>query len=208
MKTPSARARKIAAFGAAPVAVLAAGAMVWQASNAAFTATTQNSGNSWSTGSVYLTDDDNGVAAFTADNIVPGQTGERCIVVTSNSNVPGAVRPYTEHLVPSRGLEDRIHIDLVMGTGGSFNDCAGFQETANEIPEMTLAELAAANTDFESGGAAWETAGNPGENRTYKATWRFDTTGMTQEQINALQGSQVSIDLIWELQSDDTPTQP
>jgi hypothetical protein len=41
MKTPSARIRTIAAFAAAPVAVLIAGGIVWQGSLAAFTATTR-----------------------------------------------------------------------------------------------------------------------------------------------------------------------
>jgi hypothetical protein len=208
MKTPSARARKIAAFGAVPIAVLVSGAMVWQASQAAFTTTTRNAGNSWSTGSVFLTDDDLGAAAFTVENMVPGQTGQKCIVVTSNSDVPGTVRPYTQDLVASKGLEDRIMFDLEMGTGGSFNDCSGFTPTENDIPEQSLASLAAANRDFNTGGSAWETAGNPGETRSYRGTWRFDTTGMTQDEINALQGARVHIDLVWELQSDESPTQP
>ena len=46
MKSPSARTTKIVSLAAAPVAIVLAGAMVWQASNAAFTATTRNSGNS------------------------------------------------------------------------------------------------------------------------------------------------------------------
>ena len=208
MKTPSARVRKLAMFASAPVAILIAGGMVWQGSQAAFNATTRNAGSSWSTGSVTLTDDDNGAAAFTVENIVPGQTGQKCIVVTSQSNVPGEVRAYTQNLVTSKGLENRIYFDLEQGTGGSFNDCTGFTPTANQVPELPLSQLATVNRDFATGGAPWDTSGTPGETQSYRGTWRFDTTGMSQDAVNALQGARVSIDLVWELQSDNAPTTP
>ena len=208
MKAPSARTRKIATFAAAPLAVLIAGGMVWQGSQAAFTASTRNAGSSWSTGNVVLTDDDLGAAAFTVENIVPGQTGQKCIVVTSGSNVPGEVRAYTQNLISSKGLENRIKFDLEQGTGGSFNDCTNFTPTANKIPAMTIAALSTANRDFATGGAAWKTAGAPGETQSYRGTWSFDATGMSQDEVNALQGARVGIDLVWELQSDNSPTTP
>ncbi|MFL4475579.1 hypothetical protein ACIPVK_16410 [Paeniglutamicibacter sp. MACA_103] len=208
MKTPSARTRKIAMFGAAPLAILIAGGMVWQGSQAAFTASTRNAGSAWSTGNVVLTDDDLGAAAFTVENIVPGQAGQKCIVVTSQSNVPGEVRAYTQNLISAKGLEDRIFFDLEQGTGGSFNDCTGFTPTANNVPELPLSTLASVNRDFATGGAPWDTAGNPGETQSYRGTWRFDTTGMSQSEVNALQGARVGIDLVWELQSDQSPTAP
>ncbi|MDQ5862292.1 MAG: hypothetical protein M3536_08515 [Actinomycetota bacterium] len=208
MKTPSSLTRKIALFAAGPLAILVAGGMVWQGSQAAFTASTRNAGSAWSTGNVVLTDDDLGAAAFTVENIVPGQTGQKCIVVTSQSNVPGEVRVYTQNLITSKGLEDRIFFDLERGTGGSFNDCTGFTPTANTIPELPLATLASVNRDFATGGAPWETAGTPGESQSYRGTWRFDTTGLSQADINALQGARVGIDLVWELQSDESPVLP
>ena len=206
MNAPSSRARKIAMFAAGPLAVLIAGGLVWSGSQAAFTANTRNAGNSWSSGNVVLTDDDLGSAAFTVENIVPGQTGEKCIVVTSQSNVAGEVRAYTQNLISARGLEDRIFFDLELGTGGSFNDCTGFIATANQVPELPLSSLASVNRDFATGGASWETAGTPGETQSYRGSWRFDTAGMSQDAINALQGARVGIDLVWELQSDGTPT--
>jgi hypothetical protein len=208
MKNPSARTRTIAIFATAPLAVLIAGGMVWQGSQAAFTASTRNAGNSWSSGNVDLTDDDLGTAAFTVENLVPGQTGQKCIVVTSRSNVAGSVRAYTQNLISSRGLENRIYFDLEQGTGGSFNDCTGFTPTSNTVPELPLSTLASTSRDFATGGAPWVTAGTPGETQSYRGTWRFDTTGMSQEAINALQGARVGIDLMWELQSDETPGAP
>ncbi|WP_251151936.1 hypothetical protein [Cellulosimicrobium sp. Marseille-Q4280] len=207
MSVPSSRLRRASALAVVPVAVLAAGALVWQSSTAAFTATTRNAGNSWSTGQVVLTDDDAGRAGFTEANLVPGETGQRCIVVTSGSNVAGEVRAYMENLSTSaQGLENYIEFQVERGTGGSFESCDGFEPVPGALPPASLVDLVANNYDYATGGAAWETTGTPGESMTYRGTWTFDTTGLTQQQVDALQGAQVSVDLVWELQSDEAPT--
>jgi hypothetical protein len=204
MHAPSPRARKIAGLSAAPIAVLVAGVMVWQGSTAAFTATTRNAGNSWATGQVALTDDDAGRAGFTVEDLVPGATGEKCIEVTSNSTVAGEVRAYTQNLSGSAaGLEDHIDLRVERGTGGSFESCDGFTPVPGALPAQSLTTLSQANRDYATGGAIWDTEGRAGESSTYRGTWTFDTEGLTQSQIDALQGSRVSVDLVWELQSND-----
>ncbi|QGQ18332.1 hypothetical protein GC089_02470 [Cellulomonas sp. JZ18] len=206
MAAPSRGVRRAVALAAAPVAVLAAGALVWQSSTAAFTATTRNAGNAWSTGQVTLTDDDQGRAGFTVTNVVPGQSGERCIVVTSGATVPGEVRAYVQNLSASgAGLQDRIFLQVERGTGGSFESCAGFTPQVS-TPTHPLSVLGTQWNSYATGGASWTTQGTPGESTTYRGTWRFDTTGMTQQQVDSLQGSQVSVDLVWELQSNDPAT--
>lgn len=187
-----------------PVSVLLAGGLVWQSSYAAFSARTENSGNSWSTGRVALTDDDRGAAALTVENMVPGDTGQKCIVVTSNSTVAGEVRTYVEDALKDRGLENHIVISMEKGSGGSFNDCTGFTPETGSTPLTgTLAQLAAADTDWATGSNSWVTTGTPGESKTFRAKWTFDTTGMTQAEIDALQGARVGLDVVWELQSTD-----
>lgn len=202
MRTPSKSVRKAMTVAAAPVAILAAGALVWQSSSAAFTSSTRNAGNSWSTGSVTLTDDDAGSAGFSVTGLVPGQKGERCLVVRSNSSVPGEVRAYMANLQGSGPrLEDRIYFKVEKGTGGSFASCNGFVADPGALPAQSLSTLKTVNYDWAHGGAAWTTTGTPGEAVTYKGSWEFKTDGMTQQEIDALQGSQVSVDLVWELQS-------
>lgn len=85
---------------------------------------------------------------------------------------------------------------------------AGQCRSAIDVPELPLSTLATVNRDFATGGAEWDTAGAPGETQSYRGTWRFDTTGMSQDQVNAMQGAVVSIDLVWELQSNDSPVIP
>jgi hypothetical protein len=203
MKKSSARARAVLGFGAAPLAILLAGGLVWQSSYAAFTATTRSAGNSWSAGAVSLTDDDKGAAAFSATNLVPGDTGTKCIVVTSTANVVGEVRSYVTNLASSgAALGDRITFKLEAGTGGSFNDCTGFVPSGTADPAAPISAVATARHDYATGGHPWVTAGvASGESRTYRGTWTFDTTGLTQQQIDALQGSSLSADVVWEFRS-------
>ncbi|GEM00388.1 hypothetical protein [Cellulomonas terrae] len=202
MTRPSYTVRRAAALAAAPVAILAAGALVWQSSSAAFTSTTRNAGNEWSTGQVNLTDDDAGRAGFDVTNLLPGQSGERCLVVKSSSTVAGEVRAYTQNLTSSNPLlADRITFQVEKGTGGNFDSCTGFVADPGALPPATLTLLSTINKDYASGGGRWTTTGTPGETKTYRGSWNFDTTGLTQQQIDSLQGAQVSVDLVWELQN-------
>jgi hypothetical protein len=202
MKKPSTRTTKILATVATPVAVLAAGAMVLQASYAAFSGQTRNSGNEWSTGSVNLTDDDNGQSRFQVANMLPGSTDTKCIQVTANASVPSVVKGYTVNPVNSgKGLEDRIKITIESGNGGTFANCTGFAPDAagTIVPPTTLTTLAAVDT-WAEGMGGWNVA--PGTSaKTYRITWQFDTTGMTQPQIDQLQGAKTGIDIQWEMQT-------
>jgi hypothetical protein len=199
MHKPTARTRRIATLVVGPTAILMAGLLVWNGSNAAFTASTRNTGNNWETGSVLLSDDDLGAASFRVSGVVPGQTGSKCIVVTSGANVPGQVRAYLANL-GAQGLENNIVLTEEVGHGGSFADCTGFVSEAT-LPTVTIAQAAGASFSYATGGIPWDTTGTPGETKSYKVTWTFDVTGLTQTQVDALQGKSVSVDAVWELQS-------
>jgi hypothetical protein len=200
MRTPTSRTAKFAAAAATPVAVLVAGAMIWQSSYAAFSGTTRSSGNEWGTGSVTLTDDDSGASRFQIGSMTPGDSGTQCIKVTADASVAGTVKGYAVNPVTSpEGLEDHIDVVLKAGTGGSFASCDGFTEEEVIIPGATLAELAAFNS-YDSAIGGWAVSEGL-QSRTYSITWTFDTDGLTQLQIDRLQGAQTGIDLQWELQS-------
>ncbi len=201
MKQPSRRARKIGTVVATPIAIVAAAALVWQSSYAAFSGTTRNSGNNWSTGSVALTDDDAGAARFQATNLVPGKTETKCIAVTANATVPGVVKAYAVNPVTSAAkLEDHIKVSARAGTGGGFGDCTGFVDAEEAIPEMSLTTLANFS-NYANGAGGWPVVAGT-QTRTYKITWKFDASNLTQSQLDGLQNAQTGIDLQWELQSD------
>ena len=199
MKVPSVRSRRIASL-AVPAAMLLVGAMVWQASSSAFSSDTRNIGNSWETGSVALTDDDAGAAMFQVQNVVPGQTGQKCILVTARSSVPGLVKLYTADLAAD-GLQDYVKVTIQQGTGGTFGDCTGFVATATEASQ-SLSQLAADHTSYGTGILPWSTAGVPtGESATYKVSWVFDVGSLDQAAVDDLQGHSTSINFTWELQN-------
>jgi hypothetical protein len=184
-----------------PAALVAAGLLSWMWSTAAFTAQTRSVGNSWDTGTVTLTDDDQGVAGFSVSRALPGSTGTRCITVTSKSSVPGVVKVYVARL-GADGLENNIKISAEIGTGGSFSDCTGFVPDAPANPARSLKELSVAASGYSTGLLPWSTSGNSnGETKNYRITWAFDTTGLSQTDIDALQGKSTSADVIWELQT-------
>ena len=200
MRTPTPTTRRVAAALATPVAILASAALVWQASYAAFSGTTRSSGNSWSTGTVALSDDDAGSARFQAAGMTPGSTDTRCITVTATASIPGVVKGYAINPVTSpQGLEEHVLITINQGSGGSFASCTGFVSSGTLITDMPLATLAG-YSDYAHGMGGWSISAGT-QTRTYQVTWRFDTTGLTQGQLDQLQGAQTGIDIQWELQS-------
>lgn len=133
--------------------------------------------------------------------MTPGQTGTKCIKVTLTASVPGVVKAYVAHLnATAQGLEDHIMIASQRGTGGSFNSCTGWVADAGS-PEtyVSLTTAAAVNHDYATGGSACTTTGDTaGESKVWKVSWKFETTGMTQLEIDAVQGATTGVDVVWE----------
>ena len=84
-------------------------------------------------------------------------------------------------------------------SGGSFASCEGFTSEGTLISDMPLSTLATFN-DYARGMGGWDVTSGT-QSRTYEVTWKFDTAGLTQGQLDALQGAQTGIDIQWELQS-------
>ena len=175
--------------------------MVWQGSSAAFTADTKSVGNNWATGSLTLTDDDNGSAMFTVANIVPGQSGSNCIKVTASPTVPSTVKVYA-HNLQADGLEDYVVIDVQKGTGGGFGTCDGFVEDSGDaqLPAMSLADAYAAMNSYATGILPWVVPAGT-SSRVYKINWVFDVSALSEAEVDLLQGQSVSFDGEWEMQN-------
>lgn len=197
------KSRKTIAALATPIAVVAAGALVYQASYAAFSGSTNNTGNEWSTGQVNLTDDDTGTAMFQVTNLLPGDTQTKCIKVTANASVPSTVKGYTVSPTRSaKGLERRIFIDIVSGDGGSFNNCTGFvADGVTQVENAPLSHLMDNVTNWSTAAGNWQVNAGVPESKTYKITYAFNTTGMDQADIDALQGAKTGVGIQWEMQS-------
>lgn len=202
MRSPSGKLRRWVLGLAVPVSILAAAGLIVQSSYAAFTAETRNSGNNWSSGQVAITTDAAGAAMFTVTNLLPGQIGTKCIVVSTSTSVPGDVRMYFLNPVVSQSglMEQHLMITASVGTGGTFNDCTGYTPTATFLNGQTLASLPGLAGSYANGIGPW-TAASPSDLRTYQISWEFDTSTLTEAQINSMMGMQTGLDFEWEIQS-------
>ncbi|MDO8392064.1 MAG: hypothetical protein Q7V57_16435 [Actinomycetota bacterium] len=200
MRVSSASARRFVARAAIPVAVMFAAGTVWQASYAAFSAETRNSGNAWSAGAIALTDDDGGSARFTVENLIPGQTDTQCIKVTSNATSYGPVKMYTLNAVNTVGLMEHLKMTIKQGAGGTFASCTGFEATDTLVNGVMLSTMASTYTSYETGVGNWTPSSSP-ESMVFQITYVFDTTDMTQQQLDALQGTHAGIDFEWEMET-------
>ena len=190
------RKRPVASIGVLGAAVLLTTALIMTASMAAFSDTTDNSGNTWSAGTVVLTDDDGpGSAMFTVGNMAPLDTVIECIVVTySGSLLPSEVNLYG--VSGGTGLDLYLDLTVEEGTGGQFGDCSfggGFTPIGPAIFTGTLATFASSHFNFGNGAGVWDPAANP-ESRTYRFT-------VTLQDDNGAQGLGATATFTWEAQA-------
>jgi hypothetical protein len=201
MRTATPRAARLAAVIGVPLALVASGLVVSNASYSAFSAQTSNPTSNWTTGSVKLTDNDSDVALFSAVNLKPGSTGTNCITVTSTGSLPSTVKLYgTGAVNVSNDLGVKTSLKIEQGSG----TCAAFvaATTGGTVYDGTLAAFQTARSSYATGADTWVTTGNPtgadaaAENRVYKFTY---TVG--QDLLNASQGLNVKQGFTWEAQN-------
>jgi hypothetical protein len=127
--------------GVVPVGLVLSVALTWSSTHAAFSANTQNPGNSWQTGSVVLTDNDSGTALFQSaseSGLTPGAARSRCIRLDYTGDVAADIRMYVGTPAGGATTLDRF---LVMSVERGQNvtastpvaaDCTtGFTSTAS-----------------------------------------------------------------------------
>jgi hypothetical protein len=177
---------RLAGFTAAAVLGLSlSGVLVLKGTEAAFTASTQNGANSWSSGSVAISDNDSGTALFSATNLAPGATATRCITLSYTGTVASLVRMYATSPTGGALAGD---LDLVISTalpsnGNADPTCAGSYGAWTQVWSGTLATF----NGFTSYAApvplapAW-TPASAGL-RSYKIQYTLNS-GSTQQSAN------------------------
>lgn len=176
--------------------VLSSGAMVWTASEAAFSATTTNPVNAWTAGIVTLTDDDSGAATFTATGLKLGNTGTKCIKVTYGGNIAsGDVKIYSA--APTGTLGGYLTMTVEMGPvagSGSFTDCTGFTVSATPINAVLLSTVGT-KTDYSTG---YSTGWSPtaGQARVFRFTYTLSSATPDSQQ-----GATCTMPFTWETQA-------
>lgn len=174
-----------------PLALLASSAVVYQASNAAFSATTTNGVNSWQTGSVAISDNDSNVAMFSVTGLKPGDTGTKCIVVTYTGSLDAAVTLYGTSYTDT-GLGQYLDLTVQEGSGANAN-CSDFSSTAS-LHSATLDAFAAASTGYATGVSSWAPTGGSNATKTFRFAWTL------QDDNNAM-GKSSALTFTWEAQN-------
>jgi hypothetical protein len=182
-----------------PLAMLAVGALVFQASHAAFSATTVNPSDSWSAGQINLSDDDSNTALFTVTNAKPGDTGSKCIVVSSSAaqTYTTAVKIYASSVAtPTNSLDANITLKIEEGTGGGFAaGCGSFSASAT-LYNSSLSSFTSTYTNFSNGLATnFAPTGGSLQTKVYKFTWTLNSGA-----ANSVQGGTAGTAFTWEAQ--------
>lgn len=178
--------------------------LVVRMSDAAFSATTVNPDNSWTAGTVALTDSQAGTAMFEATGMVPGgDPVTNCVEVTySGSVATSATALYASWSdsdgggatagTPAAGLSDDLVVTVQMGEPGVA--CADLG--AGNSTEVHAGTLDSMDTDFASGSLGWTPAGGSDTVRAFAFTVELpDTTP------NDAQGDGATATFTWEARS-------
>ncbi|WP_127504453.1 hypothetical protein [Actinoplanes solisilvae] len=201
------------------VALLGCFAMVWQASHAAFSDTTTNTGNTLGAGTVVISDNAAG-AMFTAPALAPGATGTACIGVeylgsltnpavklyftgAQESNSGGAYGAWANDATSEADDNLSMQIEVWntdLGSNPGYNNCTpggagSFVDLAGVAPGTNLKSLINANTDYATGLLSqWGTV-TANMWRVFRFTYTFSASA-----LDSAQGDGVKFNIVWEAQ--------
>jgi hypothetical protein len=198
------RRRRRAVRAVSPfAALLVAALLIWQGSNAAFSATTDNTNDAWATGNLALTNNGGGTvysgttaALFTESNLKPGDTGAKCITVQSSGSLPGSLKLYrgaitgTNSAALSAVLDVTVDAVAVAAATNVQANCTGYTGgTSGVVFNGTLSGMPSTYA------AAAGTAVAGGTQRVvYRIGWTINTSAG-----NSVQSSSAQANLTWEI---------
>ena len=192
---------------AAPLSgLLAAGLLVWQGSTAAFTATTNNTADSWTTGKLTLQNNGGGSSfadvtanLFAETAVKPGVSGAKCLTVESTGTLAGSLHLYRGAITGTNAANLAaaltFSVDAVAVSAGTniAASCSGWSGgTSGAAYNGTLAGFA---TTYAGSSVTTALAGGT-ERVAYRIAWSLPSS-VTD---NTLQSSSATADLLWEAQ--------
>lgn len=168
---------RVRTVGVVLTALLVSGAMLLPGSYAAFTSTATNPANSWSAGTVMLSNDGTGAVFATVSGLKPDDGATRCIAVTYQGTLASTVRLYATGGSATGDIGPYLDLIIEEGTGGSFAGCTGF--SGSLVYAGTVADFAATRTGFSTGVGTFAPATGP-TTEVYRITYalRNDANGV------------------------------
>ncbi len=150
---------------------------------AAFTATTENTGNQITAGTVQLTDNDGDAALYVRNGVGPGNVTQRCIRVTYGGTLPSSVRLYMkDDSLPVNGSAFEIQVERGVNAVPGDQNCGSFTPSSVAFPTDTLDNFPTTWDDGVTGknaGAAWML--NDSIDYRFTVTVRDDSTPNAHE---------------------------
>lgn len=177
------------------IGIVVSSILMWQASNAAFTATTSNGPDTFGTGSVIIGSAP-GAALFTVTGMQPGATGSACLTVSYTGTLASAIKLYGASASATNSLDSYINIQIEQTTGAgtvSGPSCVGFG-AATTLFNNTLSSFSSTHANFTNGLAAWSPSGSA--TRDYRFTYTLSASAP-----NTTMNSTASITFTWEAQN-------
>ncbi|MFB6978630.1 hypothetical protein [Streptomyces scopuliridis] len=154
-----------------PLGLLLSGALVWGATNADWSGTSSNSGNTWTAGTMGVANDSK-VPMFRVKNMRPGDTGSNCIKIKSNADFPTALKLYSDAPGWPSNFQSFINLTIEVGSGGDAGNCHGFTPHKTAF-DGTLDQFVALHTDFRTGVGPWTLPGRPPNSLSFRIAWKF-----------------------------------
>jgi hypothetical protein len=201
--TTDRRQRRMLRAAAPLAALLVAALLVWQGSNAAFSATTDNTGDAWATGNLVLTNNGGGTvyagttsALFTETNLKPGNTGFKCITVQSGGSLAGNLRLFrgavtgTNSAALSAVLDVTLDAVAVSASTNVQANCTGY--TGGSSGALFSGTLDAMPTTY-AGASGIAVAGGT-QRVAYRIGWTLNSGAG-----NSVQSSSAAANLMWEI---------
>jgi hypothetical protein len=188
------RARKLAL---SMLVLAAAVTAVGFGTYSAFSATTTNSGNNISAGTVVLGDNDSNGAMYNVSNQKPGDSFQQCIKVDYTGSLSSTVKLYTASTIGSLGQ----YIDLQIRTGSgspTFPGCSGFSPDGSDLYSGTLANFASTYTNWSNGLLDAGPGGNTSWVNGNSVVYRFTLTLQASAPDAAQNTSTGSHAITWE----------
>jgi hypothetical protein len=177
--------------------------LIWQGSNAAFSATTDNTNDAWATGSLALTNNGGGTtysgttaALFTENNLKPGDSGAKCITVQSGGTLAGSLKLYRGAVSGTNSAALAAVLDVTvdaMTVSSSTNvqaNCTGY--SGGSSGAVYNGTLNAMPSTYAAGSGTAVAAGT--QRVVYRIGWTINS-GAT----NSVQSSSAQANLIWEI---------
>ena len=170
-------------------------------SRSAFTDTTDNDGNVLETGSIELTDNDNGAALFNVTKMTGGQSATECIQVTYTGSLDAAepIRlggGYADG--NGNGTEESSlapYLDLSIQMGAAGSTCQSFTAPTTISTGSTFAAFRSAHNTWGNGASTgWTPTGGAAQMRPFRIT-------LTVKDDNAAQGQIAEPAFTWEVHS-------